>query len=72
MTCDIPTPRADEIELEEMKIIDDLLTDTTEPATPVADHGPSTKFAGRPKPKRKHTNFKKFDFKIDIKTDDEM
>jgi hypothetical protein len=72
MTCDIPTPRADEIELEEIKIIDDLLTDTTEPATPVADEGPSTSFKGRPKPKRKHTNFKKFDFKMDIKTDDEM
>ena len=78
MTKDVPTPRADEIspdiELEEIKIIDDLLTtddESTEPATPVADEQ-RTNFVGRPKPKRKHTNFKKFDFKIDIKTDDEL
>ncbi len=70
-TSDVPTPRASEIELEEMNVIDDLLTDTKDPATPVAGEQKS-EFAGRPKPKRKHTNFKKFDFKIDIKTDDEM
>jgi hypothetical protein len=79
-TKDVPTPRADEIatdqdeiELEEIKFIDDLLStdEDKEPATPVADEQ-MTKFVGRPKPKRKHANFKKFDFKIDIKTDDEM